>query len=119
MTAMAVIRGREVATGSMQWLVMISGNESRWLSSAVVGFQTERQLVSECFRKWNSFGVTVGAAGICAELLAHDDAEPALAVHHDAVLFFVLSLAEIRQIDADGLAALLDLRPDADRKSVV
>ena len=45
--------------------------------------------------------------------ITHDVSEQALAVHHDAVLFFVLSLAEIRQIDADGLSALLDLRPDA------
>ena len=45
--------------------------------------------------------------------ITHDVSEQALAVHHDAVLFFVLSLAEIRQLDADGLAALLDLHFDA------
>ena len=45
--------------------------------------------------------------------ITHDDAEPALAVHHDAILFFVLCLAEVWNANTDRLAALLDLRPDA------
>ena len=75
-------------------------------------FEPERELVGGGFGQGDAPGELIGVLFAGIELVAHDDAEPALAVRDNPIHLLVLRCTEEGQVDMDGLATMLGLGAD-------
>lgn len=78
----------------------------------LLALQPERELVGGGFGQGDAPGELIGVLFAGIELVAHNDAEPALAVRDNPIHLLVLRCTEEGQVDMDGLATMLGLGAD-------